>query len=517
MLLAAAALLVVRCVRECRSRPLWCDEALTAYAVADPSLVHMLGGLRDEINAFPPASLVLGWGFARVLGVSEFALRIPSVLFAWMAVVLLWICLRRWLNRWVAAWCAACLPLAHPMFLFQATEARCYSLYFAAGVAAVALLLRCGEGDPRPPRGAAGGGWPVTVAHAMLVGVHYIGGLFSALLVTTALVAGFPGRDDRYRRYALHGAAGWLAAIPAVPFYLAQRKLGGEFNWIPRPGMGVLHRELSSPGSAYALFLAALSILALVVLADRGRRAAAGAGGPAPGVIRALVLLLVAQTLFIVALWVESRLALILFLDRYLFPLAAAWMVAIAFLADAIVGRLWGAGDGGAPLGGWSVAGLRVRGRALVIGAAVVLASYAALMAVTPREPAEPAVEALRAMRDRPGIPVVSTGLFFHVELGWYARGERRVVLLDDDHYHDKKIGIPICAALQRHYLPDSMKSLPECLEEFDAFLFCNPFPHLRDVEESLAASPVWRATPLGAHVTLWERHGERGGDRPGD
>ena len=80
-----------------------------------------------------------------------------------------------------------------------------------------------------------------------------------------------------------------------------------------------------------------------------------------------------------------------------------------------------------------------------------------------------PAVEALRAMRDRPGIPVVSTGLFFHVELGWYGRGERRVVLLDDDHYHDKKIGIPICAALERHYLPDSMKSLPECLEEFDA------------------------------------------------
>ena len=90
ILLTAAAALLVRCVRD-RARPLWCDEAFTAFAVSDPSFAHMLGGLRDEISAMPPLSFVLGWGIARVIGVSELALRLPSALFIWVAIVFLWL------------------------------------------------------------------------------------------------------------------------------------------------------------------------------------------------------------------------------------------------------------------------------------------------------------------------------------------------------------------------------------------------------------------------------------------
>ena len=212
ILLAAAAALLVRCVRD-QARPLWCDEAYTAFAVSDPSFAHMLEALRDEINAMPPLSFVLGWGIARVIGVSELALRIPSALFIWVGIVLLWLCLRRSLNRWVATWCAVCLPLASPTVLFNTTEARCYGLYFAAYVAAVGLYLRCAEEGAMARREP----WLVTLAHGGLVAVHYVGGLLSALLVAVALTAGFlwPAHLHRYRRYALQGMLGWLAAAIA--------------------------------------------------------------------------------------------------------------------------------------------------------------------------------------------------------------------------------------------------------------------------------------------------------------
>ena len=146
----------------------------------------------------PPLSFVLGWGIARVIGVSDLALRLPSAVFTWGAVLILWMCLRRCVNRWVAVWCAVCLPLAQFTVLRNSTEARCYALYFAAYVAAVALYLRCAEEGGAARRD----GWWVTIVHGTLVAVHYVGGLLSALLVGTALVASVLWADGRYQPVA---------------------------------------------------------------------------------------------------------------------------------------------------------------------------------------------------------------------------------------------------------------------------------------------------------------------------
>ena len=498
MLMAAAAVLLVRCVR---------DEAYTAFAVSDPSFFHMLEGLRDEINAMPPLSLVLGWGIARVIGVSELALRLPSAFFIWVGIVLLWLCLRRSLNRWVATWCAVCLPLASAIVLFHSTEARCYALYFAAYVAAVGLSLRCAE-EGKMARLEP---WLVTLSHGILVAVHYVGGLLSALLVAVALAAGllWPAHRHRSRRYALQGVLGWLAVIPSLPFYLAQRRLGGEFNWIPRPGLTQLHAEMVSGVEAFQVFVMALLIWALVA---EGRRGAFDAGGRrTPALMRGIVLLIVASQVFLVAVWIESRVASNIFLDRYLFPLSVAWMIAIAFIADALVARLWERGAcPGADRGG-SIAFLQdgLWGRRLVLATATVLTMFVATKTLRLRAPAALEVEALQVMRQYPDVPVVTSGLLAHSELGWYRRDAGGVVLLSDSHYQNGMIGLRIGEALGRHYLPGSMKSLPECLEAFDAFLYVNRIPHRRDVEAFLATQPAWRATPLGPHTTLWERRAE--------
>ena len=505
VLLTAAAALLVRCFRD-RARPLWCDEAYTAFAVSDPSFAHMLGGLCDEISAMPPLSFVLGWGIARVIGVSEFALRLPSALFIWVGIVFFWLCLRRSLNRWLATWCAVCLPLASATVLFNTTEARCYALYFAAYVAVVGLYLRCSEEGAMARREP----WLVTLAHGCLVAVHYVGGLLSALLVSVALTAGFlwPAHLHRYRRYALQGMLGWLAVIPSLPFYLAQRRLGGEFNWIPKPGLTKLYAEMASGIGAFSVFVMALLVWALVA---EGRRGAFDTGGRRTSArMRAIALLAVASQMFYVAAWIESRVASNIFLDRYLFPLSLVWMLAIAFVADSLVARLWQREPPAAERGmGTSLLHDGLWGRRLVLATAVVLTMFVAMKTLRPRRPASFEVEALQAIRERPGIPVVTTDVLLHSELGWYRRPAGGVVMLSDSHLHRLPIGVRIGEALGRHYLPGTMKSLAECVEAFDSFLYVNCHPERTAVEAFLSGQPGWRSTTLGPHTKLWEHIAE--------
>lgn len=505
ILLAAAAALLVRCVRD-RARPLWCDEAYTAFAVSDPSFAHMLEGLRDEISAMPPLSFVLGWGIARVIGVSELALRLPSALFIWVGIVFLWLSLRRSLNRWVATWCAVCLPLASATVLFNTTEARCYAFYFAAYVAAVGLYLRCAEEGAMARREP----WLVTLAHGCLVAVHYVGGLLSALLVAVALTAGFlwPAHQHRYRRYALQGMLGWLAVIPSLPFYLAQRRLGGEFNWIPKPGLANLSAELASGIGSFPVFVMALLVWALVA---EGRGAFDTGGRRTPARMRAIALLAVASQLFYVAAWIESRLASNIFLDRYLFPLSLVWMLAIAFVADSLVAHLWQPEPSPESERRKGIAFLEdgLWGRRLVLATAAVLTMFVAMKTLRPRPPAAFEVEALQAIRELPGIPVVTNSVLLHSELGWYRRSAGGVFMLRDSHFHRLPIGVRIGEALGRHYLPGTMKSVAECLEAFDSFLYVNDRPERTEVEDFLRAQPGWRSTKLGPHTTLWDRRPE--------
>ena len=81
--------------------------------------------------------------------------------------------------------------------------------------------------------------------------------------------------------------------------------------------------------------------------------------------------------------------------------------------------------------------------------------------------------------------------------------------MLSDSRFHRIPIGVRIGEALGRHYLPGTMKSLTECVEAFDSFLYVNCHPERTAVEDFLRAQPGWRSTKLGPHTTLWERRAE--------
>jgi hypothetical protein len=302
---------------------------------------------------------------------------------------------------------------------------------------------------------------------------------------------------------------GWLAVIPSLPFYLAQRRLGGEFNWIPKPGLANLSAELAAGIGAFYVFVMALLVWALLA---EGRRGAFDTGRRrTPERMRAIALLVVASQLFYVAAWIESRLASNIFLDRYLFPLSLVWMLAIAFVADSLVARLWQPEPSPESERGKGFAFLEdgLWGRRLVLATAAVLTMFVAMKTLRPRPPASFEVEALQAIREFPEIPVVTTDVLLHSELGWYRRPAGGVVMLRDSHFHRLPIGVRIGEALGRHYLPGTMKSVAECLEALDSFLYVNCYPERTEVEDFLRAQPGWRSTTLGPHTKLWERRPE--------
>ena len=166
----------------------------------------------------------------------------------------------------------------------------------------------------------------------------------------------------------------------------------------------------------------ALLVWALVA---EGRRGAFDIGGRrTPGRMRAIALLAVASQPFYVAAWIESRLASNIFLDRYLFPLSLVWMLAIAFVADSLVARLWQREPSPESERGKGIAFLEdgLWGRRLVLATAAVLTMFVATKTLRPRPPAVSEVEALQAIRELPGIPVATNSVLLHSELGWYRR-----------------------------------------------------------------------------------------------
>ena len=308
----------------------WTDECLTAVMVNDSSLTHMLGALRDEINAFPPLPFVAGWFWVRIFGGSEWSLRLPSLLCLLVAMIAIWLTMRRLTHRVVAAVCAVCVPLLSPLVRQQLVEARPYTLLLAAfSICVYLFVVRGGVQQSRA------WDWRVVAAHALLVSCHHLGGVFSALLVAVALLEYGFGRDRAFRNYAQSAIVGWVMVLPSIPFYLAQRRLGGELNWLGAPSLFALFDACTG----FLGFAGGAVVIPLVAAYHTPIRRRLGIPELRRLALypRHVMLLLIAGNAFIPLLWLESQFGLPLFLGRYLIVQVIYWVFIIAFLVDAHV------------------------------------------------------------------------------------------------------------------------------------------------------------------------------------
>lgn len=177
--------------------PLWIDETFTGAIAAESDLAGLLHQVWADVNA--PLYYVVMFGWARVAGLSNMALHLPSAVFATLAVLLAFRGDPGLDRRTCLIW-GVLLGLWQPG-LAQASEARCYALLLLLATVSTLAFARLLS---RPTRDNA---WLWAAASALAILTHYY-----ALPVAAAQGLVFLGR---HRGDALRTWPALLAFLPA--------------------------------------------------------------------------------------------------------------------------------------------------------------------------------------------------------------------------------------------------------------------------------------------------------------
>ncbi|MBR6022439.1 MAG: hypothetical protein IK066_08485 [Kiritimatiellae bacterium] len=111
---------------------LWLDEGMAVSKSIQPTWTAFWKGFSGTRNSDlqQPLFMVVSWGWAKVVGRSEWGLR--SLNWLWMAVAMGYVASRPWANRRVRLlWCA--LAALSPFMAMYMDEAKGYILHFAGG------------------------------------------------------------------------------------------------------------------------------------------------------------------------------------------------------------------------------------------------------------------------------------------------------------------------------------------------------------------------------------------------
>ena len=142
--------------------PFWFDETFSGVIASQPSFQKLLGWCLNELTG--PAYYMPLWAWAKIAGTSDSALRLPSLVMALAAPLLIaWKGAGDRESRWY--WAILCL-LWTPAFA-ASWDARGYAQLFLLGAVQAILFLRLIE-RPSPRRAA---GWALVSAGMLLT--HY--------------------------------------------------------------------------------------------------------------------------------------------------------------------------------------------------------------------------------------------------------------------------------------------------------------------------------------------------------
>jgi mannosyltransferase len=255
--LAGAVSLVLGLIR-LGAPSFWIDEAFTAQEIHF-SFVHKVDVQYHVLH------LVLLQPWAAVFGTSEWALRLPSVFGAMLAVGLLVVLGNKLFERRVAL-IAGLLLATSPFLVMWSQQARAYSTFLALVVLAMLLLLRALERGTRGAWALFGLAFSVVVVWQPASGVEMVPA-YAALLIQ---------RRDRVLPHGLLAAV--VVAAIAVPWaaVTAMRSTGEgvAINWLKFPtAEAVVRAALDNSGAAGLGLLLAVVGLWVLRRSDRSELA----------------------------------------------------------------------------------------------------------------------------------------------------------------------------------------------------------------------------------------------------
>jgi mannosyltransferase len=208
----------------------WYDEAFTPVHVLHPSLAATLHSVVHTENS-PPLWYALVWGWSRIFGTGEIALRLPSALAGVATVAVAWGIGWELAGR-RAAIVTAALVAVNPLFIWYSQEARAYGLFVFLAALAMLCFLRA-DRQPTPRRLAE-----FAVSGALALVTHYFAVFLLApmclWLLRRPLRPWLPRRaraSDRDWRARLV-AVGALGAVGLALVPLAVAQGGHGTQWI---------------------------------------------------------------------------------------------------------------------------------------------------------------------------------------------------------------------------------------------------------------------------------------------
>jgi hypothetical protein len=308
------------------------DEFCTALLVANPSFSQMWNTIRHGGELNPPLYFAVEWVVARLVGTGELALRCPSAISIVLAGWVLFFTVRPVTGPRLAALTIALIfGLSRDVFYF-AWQARYYGMVFLLVAVGLFLALRFTSERPLRRRDYV----MVFLTHVALVYVHVYGVLFSGALFAAMLARDWLRGKLRWKLY-LPVLAAWAAFGAWLPILAAQA--GSKGGYTPSnyhaPGWFFNTLELQVPLGLVLLLVALLGGLAL--LATRPCPATEEARACwAPESWAAIALAALSLMMVPLVTWLASFKITAFFMERYVFPCTAAWVLILALVSLAL-------------------------------------------------------------------------------------------------------------------------------------------------------------------------------------
>jgi uncharacterized membrane protein len=205
----------------------WYDEAFTPVHVLHAGLGATLRAVSRTENT-PPLWYALIWGWSRVWGTGEVALRSLSALAGVLTVPVAWGIGRELAGR-RAALATAALVAVNPLLVWYSQEARAYGLYTLLAALAILCFLRA-LAQPAPRRLAA-----FAAAGALALLSHYFAVFLLIPMCAWLLVSAWRRRRDGAPPTAgVSAAVGAVAAVGLALIPLIAAQGGHGTQWIEK-------------------------------------------------------------------------------------------------------------------------------------------------------------------------------------------------------------------------------------------------------------------------------------------
>jgi len=279
------------------------------------------------INFSPPLYFLLNFCLQLILPTSIDQLRIQSLMFVVIGIVLSFL-LTRNLFGTVAAFVATILVSSQSNLLIsQGQEARHYAMFFACG--AWVLYMQTLDDDS-----AQKNKWHTFLSHTCLCQVHYLGIVFSFLNgVAYFLIS---NNDKLWKRIPMPIAVCWVVSSTSYLFYLDSQK--SVLNTWPKPNG--LSNLISSYNDAL-LFLTIITPCLALIISTSYKGKTKPLQKEETGCPRSIMITSFLWILVPLLFWIISHFTpLNLFVDRYFIPKEAALILLVAYGFNLIFQKL---------------------------------------------------------------------------------------------------------------------------------------------------------------------------------